>query len=76
MRIAVGQSATDYLLQPMRSDFGRAFRLVKLLGDHDGYNVCLNSRFSLCDCRGFHSAKSGECKHVAGLKALVAAGKL
>src|SRR6266478_5959407 len=62
IRITVGKTFDDYVLTAMRSDFGRAFQLVKVFGEHDGYHVCLNGPESHCDCKGFASAKSGECK--------------
>ena len=76
VRIAVGKASNDYLLERLPSDFGAAFRLVKVLGDHDAYHVCLDGERSLCDCKGCASAKSGRCKHIDGLQALVNAGKL
>ena len=66
--------ATDYHLAGIPSDFGRAFRLVKILGEHTGYHVNLDGERSSCECKG-HLAH-GHCKHVDGLAALVRAGRL
>jgi hypothetical protein len=74
VRITVGKSVTDYILLAVPSDFGRGFLLTKILGEHDAYHVNLNGSESLCDCKG-HEAH-GHCKHVEGLAALVAAGRL
>ena len=73
VRITVGKSETDYLVTLIPADFGRGFRLNKLLGG-EGYNVNLNGRYSLCDCKG-HEAQ-GHCKHVEGLAALQNAGRI
>jgi hypothetical protein len=47
---------------------------VREVGHVEEYHVCLNGRKSLCDCKGFFHA--GHCKHVDGLSALAAAGKI
>jgi hypothetical protein len=75
VRITVGEEPwCDYNVARIPSDFGRAFRLVKILGPHDRYDVLLNGEHSSCECKGF--LRHGHCKHVDGLQALVAAGKL
>jgi hypothetical protein len=75
VRIQVGDEPwTDYNLARIGSAFGTAFRLVKLLGPHDRYDVLLDGRQSSCCCKGFYY--SGSCKHISGLQALVNAGKL
>jgi hypothetical protein len=74
IRISVGKSATDYTVETIRADFGTAFRLTKVLGEHDAYHVNLNGRLSLCDCEG--NLTHGHCKHVEGLTALRNAGRI
>jgi hypothetical protein len=75
VRLVVGDEPwTDYNLARIPSDFGMAFRLVKILGPHDRYDVLLDGERSYCDCKGF--LHHGHCKHVDGLAALVKAGKL
>jgi hypothetical protein len=75
VRIQVGEEPwTDYNLAPIPSEFGRAFRLVKLLGPHDRYDVLLDGERSRCECRGF--LRWHHCKHVSALLALLQAGKL
>jgi hypothetical protein len=75
LRIRVGESETDYVITPMRSDFGRAFRLEKVGTDAgETYHVCLDGAKTTCDCKGF--ARWSHCKHADGLTALVAAGRL
>jgi hypothetical protein len=77
IRITVGGKAADYLLTPMRADWGRGFRLDKigLEGNGEGpYHVNLGSDGGTCECRGY--LRWGHCKHRDGLAALVAACKL
>ena len=75
VRIVVGDEPwTDYNFRPLPSAFGRAFRLVKLLGPHDRYDVLLDGPRSSCCCKGF--CRWGRCKHISALQALVNAGRL
>ena len=75
VRIQVGDEPwTDYNLAPIASAFGRAFRLVKLLGPHDRYDVLLNGERSTCECKGF--LRWGHCKHIGALYALAEKGHL
>jgi hypothetical protein len=80
VELTVGKSQTGYYVEPLASDFGRCFRLVKFTtstGTDEGadhYDVCLDGPGSDCSCKGF--LRHGRCKHVEGLLALVAAGKL
>ena len=61
-----------YALEPIPADFGRGLLLTK--EDGSSYCVNLSGPDSTCDCRGFES--HGHCKHIEGLTALAAAGKL
>ncbi len=74
VRITVGKSATDYLVEGVPADFGMGFKLTKILGQNETYHVNLNGKESLCDCEG-HGAH-GHCKHVEGLAALHNAGRI
>jgi hypothetical protein len=76
VQITVGKSTTDYFVEPIASDFGTAFRLTKILGEHDGYHVNLASdpKDHRCDCKGH--LKHGHCKHVDSLAALRNAGRI
>jgi hypothetical protein len=80
VELTVGKSRTAYYLEPLASDFGRCFKLTKFAGTPgtdagaDHYDVCLDGPGSDCGCKGF--LRHGRCKHVEGLVALVAAGKL
>jgi hypothetical protein len=75
--IAVGKLAKRYFLDTIPSDWGRAFRLEEIGTDGEcPYFVCLDDSTGhhQCNCLGF--LRHGHCKHVAGLRALLAAGKL
>jgi hypothetical protein len=74
IRIAVGGKATDYLVEPIGSDFGDGFRLTKLDGWGDVYHVNLSNEGHICDCKGH--LKHGHCKHPAALAALRQADRL
>jgi hypothetical protein len=75
VKITVGKESQDYFLSAIPSDWGRAFVLEKV-GDPEGtaYSVNVNADAPLCDCKGH--ARWHRCKHVEGLAALVAAGRL
>ena len=79
IQITIGGEPHNYLIYPLRSDFGAAFRLIKqeLVPQEEGfyeledtarYNVCLDGERSSCECIGF--SKHGHCKHVSGLAVL------
>ena len=75
VRIRVGDEPwTDYNLAPIHSDFGRAFRLVKLLGPHDRYDVLLQGEHSTCECKGF--LRHHHCKHLGAIYALAEKGHI
>ena len=79
LQIFINGAPHNYLILPLVSDFGAAFRLVKqeLLPIDPGvwelrhtarYDVCLNGPQSSCECKGF--LHRGKCKHVDGLTTL------
>ncbi len=79
IRIVCGKEDHVYLLHPIEADFGLGFELEKLDEAHElatveVYHVNLAGQESTCTCPG-HSYH-GHCKHVDGLLALDAQGKL
>lgn len=69
--------ARAYVLTPLPSDFGTAYRLGKADngdGHMEEYDVLLNGRETSCTCPG--RTYRHTCKHVEALLALTAAGKL
>jgi hypothetical protein len=79
MQIVIDGEPHNYLIFPLKSDFGAAFRLVKKellpidpgvweLHDTARYDVNLNGLQSTCECKGF--LQRGKCKHVDGLTTL------
>jgi hypothetical protein len=79
VQIFIDGEPHNYLIYPLSSDFGVAFRLVKQelvpqtegfyeLQDTARYDVCLNGERSSCECPGF--LHHGRCKHVSGLTVL------
>jgi hypothetical protein len=73
VKITVGPESANYLLMPLPSDFGTAYRLLK---DESGerYDVLLDGEGGSCECKGF--ARWHRCKHRDGLLALRQAGRL
>jgi hypothetical protein len=68
---------TYYHLEPLPSDFGRAFRVQKFAscgGDGTAYAVCLQDGADLCDCKG--RLAHGHCRHISSLRSLVERGEL
>jgi hypothetical protein len=53
-------------LDPERGDGGKGFRLQKLTGDGEVYDVRLTDQGPRCNCKGFRYR--GRCKHVAMLR--------
>lgn len=74
--ITTDGEARGYVLTPLASDFGTAYRLGKsdIGGCSEDYDILLHGRETSCTCPGhtYH----GKCKHVSALQALIAAGKL
>jgi hypothetical protein len=79
VQISIGGEPHNYLIFPLTSDFGSAFRLIKQelvpqtegfyeLQDTARYHVNLNGQQSTCECLGF--LKHNHCKHVEGLAVL------
>ena len=79
LQIAIDGEPHNYLILPLASDFGTAYRLIKQellpidpgvweLHDTARYDVCLNGQQSSCECKGF--LHRGRCKHVDGLTSL------
>jgi hypothetical protein len=78
VRLRVGDEVSDYLVQPIGSDFGDGFRLTKLdaWGDSAPYDVHLSNEGHACSCECKGWLRWSRCKHVHGLAALRLAGKL
>jgi hypothetical protein len=62
-----------YFVRELQSDLGRAFE-VRKAGAAEPYHVLLAEDDRRCECKGFLA--HGHCRHVEGLQALLAAGKL
>ena len=76
LEIRVGKEATLYFLSEVPSDFGRGFRLEKLeAAGAETYHVNLDGDRHSCECKGFLRWQK-PCKHIAGLQALISAGRL
>lgn len=71
-----GEPKYFYILEPLSSDFGVAYRLGKSTPDgcSDSYDVLLCGRESSCTCPGH--TYTGHCKHLDAIQALTTAGKL
>jgi hypothetical protein len=75
VRVTVGRETADYVVTPIRADFGRGFLVEKVGADGESsYHVHLDGDRRSCECRGF--ARYGYCRHADGLAALAAAGRL
>jgi hypothetical protein len=79
VQIFIDGEPHNYLILPIPSDFGAAFRLIKQellpvdpgvweLEDTARYHVNLNGPQSPCECLGY--LKHNHCKHVEGLMVL------
>jgi hypothetical protein len=92
VRLTVGKDTCCYFIEPIPTDFGAGFRLVKFVqdvkdGEVDHYDCNLDTASvtrSTCECPGFlrhgwHRDAAGElvsCKHLDALLKLVADGRL
>jgi hypothetical protein len=75
--IHVGHNATEYTLRRLACDYGEAYELAKFVTQGgEVYHVNLDRQHGrhTCDCKGF--LRWNHCKHVEGLAALIAAGRL
>jgi hypothetical protein len=74
----------QYWLSSLDSDFGAAYLFTKFAaiekdGEPNEYHVNLDFErgFHTCECKGhLHHGHKTQCKHIAGLLALINAGKL
>lgn len=66
-----------YQVARLSCDYGTAFRVAKVGGEVYAVNLGGDGEPPSCECLGFlaHGTKT-VCKHVASLRALLAAGKL
>lgn len=65
--ITVGKQTSHYWIEPLAGvDFGAGFAFTK--DDGTVYNVNVNGKESLCDCRGF--GRHAHCKHVDSTRKL------
>jgi hypothetical protein len=75
--ITVGKQTFPYFVDEIPSDFGRAFCLSKFTGESYAVNLGDAVNPPSCECLGFQRwGHRGPCKHLAGLTALVHAGRL
>jgi hypothetical protein len=76
LRLALGPEVCCYFIEPVPSDFGRAFSVTKLEAADEVpvYHVLLDGRRSSCDCLGHQ--RHGHCKHLDALCMLVEQGQL
>jgi hypothetical protein len=80
-QVTEGAKVDRYFFSEVGSDFGRGFKVEKWDDEAravvEEYHVNLDGDRSTCECKGhlYHGHKA-RCRHVAGLLALVAAGKL
>jgi hypothetical protein len=73
--IRVGKEEGFYFVQPIKSDFGKAFEVTKLDGiGGTVYHALLDGKQSSCTCKGF--AGHALCKHRDVLQVLLDAGQL
>ena len=74
-----GRNSKWYVVTPLASDFGDAYRLTACCGDRlaggaESHEVLLDGRRSSCTCAG-HTFTGG-CKHVSALMRLKAEGRV
>jgi hypothetical protein len=70
-----GKETEDrYFVSRVPADFGAGFLVEKVGAPESSYHVNLSGAQSSCECKGF--LRWGRCRHVEGLAALHAAGRL
>ncbi len=75
--ITVGKQTFPYFIDPIASDYGRAFCLSKFDGTSYAVNLGDADNHPSCECPGhLRWGHRTVCKHLASLRALLAAGKL
>jgi hypothetical protein len=75
--ITVGKETFPYFIDPIVSDYGRAFSLQKFDGTSYDVNLGDNDGPPSCECLGFQRwGHRGPCKHLSACGALVEAGRL
>jgi hypothetical protein len=82
LQVTEGKKADRYFFSPLDGDWGSCYTVEKWAdatpetpaGIVKRYEVCLHGEESVCCCTGFEM--HGHCRHVEGLSALAAAGKL
>jgi hypothetical protein len=75
LHLALGKETHHYYLSELAADFGRAFRVEKFLSQGgESYDVLLDDAYGHCECLGF--LRHGHCKHLDGLRTLLARGEL
>jgi hypothetical protein len=80
LTLAQGTAVTMYWLEPLASEFGAAYRLIKWDDESVTYdvNLCLGDlAHSSCECLShLRWGHRRPCKHVAALSALINAGRI
>jgi hypothetical protein len=75
--ISVGKETFAYFVDAIPADYGRAFCLSKFTGESYDVNLGDAQHPPSCECKGhLRWGHRTVCKHLAGLKALVEAGRL
>lgn len=78
LQITEGDKVDLYAIERMLEVEGHAYRVTKYneQGERqgDGYDVLVAGERSVCDCLGF--GRFGYCRHVSGLAALIAKGRI
>jgi hypothetical protein len=78
--ITVGRETFPYFIDPIASDYGRAFSLQKFDGEEYTINLGDNDGPPSCECKGhlrWHgkpNAAGRECKHLGAVRELVNRG--
>jgi hypothetical protein len=75
--VTVGKETFPYFVDEIPADYGRAFCLSKFTGESYDVNLGDARHPPSCECLGHQRwGHRTACKHLAGLAALVEAGKL